>query len=184
MGNKVSIVGEEAEVKRFNMFLANDVREWSIHFKSKYPDGKITKLELEKLFMHYFIPTTPEDKQTKTKAVRKFVELLFINLDLRGQNKVCFDDILMGFSTLNKGSFIDKAKWIFRFYDKDKDGFINKEEFMDGYGTLLEMLGMKIDKTFVDEIFTEEKINFQQFEKLCVKYEKNFRRISKHTVYQ
>lgn len=206
MGNKVSIVGEEAEVKRFNMYPPNDVREWSLHFKSKYMDGHISKIEMEKMFLLFFLPycnakkgygpkVTEDKSENKNKinvsfraCVSRFIEQLYNTIDIRGNNKVCFDDILVAFSTLNKGSKIEKLKWIFRFYDADKDGKISKDEFTKAYMNIYVMGGREYDKNKIDEFvggMFEDKveITFNDLEELSEKNKKNFVKIASFTAY-
>lgn len=200
MGNRVSIVGEEAEVKRFNMYPANDVREWSMYFKSIYPEGKMKKEDLERIFIKYFLPKEIKTEETKTDEIKiektrnfylkEFINQLFATIDIRERDFITFDDILLAFSALSKGSKIEKLKWIFRFYDINKNGKITKEDFKKGYFNISKI--MEFDKNgskcnefinqkmeIVENIFkNKEEISFEDFEDIAERNSRSFKKIS------
>ncbi|ORD94279.1 NCS1 [Enterospora canceri] len=129
MGNRPSaLTGEDAEVRRFNMFVPNDVREWSIHFKTTYPDGYMRETDIEKIFIVCY-----SHKINNSLHLKRFTKQLFNTLDITNTGRLNFNEVMIGFSILTKGSFLEKVAWLFRFYDTDKDGYVGKDEFIDSY---------------------------------------------------
>lgn len=84
-----------------------------------------------------------------------------------------------------KGSVHEKLRWIFRFYDKDCDGFVSRKEITEVVRYLMEMtsstLDIQIDADgIVDRVFDsfgEEKMlfAFEDFKTLASRDEDLFK---------
>lgn len=104
MGNKVStLVEEEAEVRKFNMFPAYDTRDWSIHFKDRYPENVVKVEDLEDIILLYY--NNEANKQDVTFYCKQLHNTLNLN-----NTTVGFNEIMLAFSILIKGSAFEKNK--------------------------------------------------------------------------
>lgn len=102
----------DLEVRKFSHFPASDVKEWSTYFTANYPDGCMTQADLEEIFLAFF----------PFGEVKKFCASLFQTINIGQTGKIDFNELLIAFSILAKGSSFEKRRWIFRFYDRDRDG--------------------------------------------------------------
>ena len=185
MGNKVSVfINEDKEVKKFNIFPSNDVREWSTYFKKEYSDRFMTINDFEHILQTYLniSNTNPIANDTESKLlmddIKLISKLIFVTLNISNSNKVDFNEIMIGFSILTKGSFLEKVRWLFRFYDSDNDGLINKNEFIKIHTALCRILKCENTMSF-NQIFEEKTVlNFSDFEKICKKKSENLKTIS------
>lgn len=143
-----------------------------------FPAGYMTRDD----FVGFFSQIFPFGK------VGGFSERLFHNINICQTGRVDLDELLIAFSILFKGSTFERLRWIFRFYDNDKDGVIGREELREGLETINEMVecsavrGVEARK-FVDEVFkTVENhsgfLTFNDFEILATRNPGNFRKLS------
>lgn len=91
---------------------------------------------------------------------RRFSEILFRTINISGSNTVDFDELLIAFSILTKGSNFERLRWIFRFYDNDSDGVVSKTEMMNTTKALVDMVGSTLEteadaKAMVDRVFCD-----------------------------
>lgn len=157
---------EEFEIRKFSHFAANDVKEWASYFKTHYPDGYMSQKNLEEIFLAFF----------PFGRVQKFCASLFQTINIGQTGLVDFNEFLIAFSILVKGSNFEKMRWIFRFYDQDRDGVVSRAEMLEGIENIQAMaeetIAGKADaKHCVDEIFRclENEsgfLTFNDFERL------------------
>lgn len=173
MGNKVSTLrGDDAEVKKFNMFTASDVREWSIYFKTKYPERIMVVDDFVFVFKYFF------NEDVDDNDIKLFCNQLFNTINISESGVIDFNEIMIGFSIIAKGSFLEKVKWLFRFYDINKDGVISKDEFIKTFNIIQKITGEVENDEEIKNIFgVKEMLNFSEFEQLC-KNSSNFKKIS------
>lgn len=179
MGNQESkIQTNDLEIRKFSHFAPNDVREWSMHFATYYPAGYMTQADLEEIFLSFF----------PFGEVKKFCTSLFQTINIGQTGHIDFNEVLIAFSILVKGSNFEKMRWIFRFYDQDRDGVVSRGEMMEGIEDLQEMvretIGSRIDaKNIVDDIFASLEnesgfLTFSDFERLSEIRSDCFRKLS------
>ncbi|KAL6121790.1 hypothetical protein NUSPORA_01240 [Nucleospora cyclopteri] len=187
MGNRVShLTNEDKELRKFNHFPSNDVREWAIHFRSRYPSNGMKARDIEEIFYSYF----PEQKKDN-QHIKKFSKQLFNTLNIGESGCVDFNEVLIAFSILAKGSPFEKVRWIFRFYDTDKDGVVSKEELEESLSNIYKIAypndTNSIIKDIIEKIFRKaepgsEYLTFSDFEKLCYENDEDFKKISNFCV--
>lgn len=167
MGNSKSKIDPDAlDIRKFSHFSHIHLKEWSRNFKYLFTDGFMKKEDLQRLLKLLFPFGNPD----------KFTNTLFQTINISQTDCVDFNELLIAFSILSKGSKYEKLRWIFRFYDKDKDGIVSRSEMEESVEDLLAMtVGNSRDKEdakkIVDDIFykLENKsgfITFNDFERL------------------
>jgi len=157
---------EDLEIRKFSHFPKSDVKDLLAYFKAHYPNGYMTQKDFAWCFKQLFPFGDPS----------AFSRMLFRTINIGGSEVIDFNELLIAFSILMKGSPFEKLRWIFRLYDEDKDGIITKEEMVTGMKGILSMLGMmyktkKSPEEIVEEILAklENKsgfLTFNDFERL------------------
>lgn len=152
MGNKISpnILQTAATVKKFSHFDESDIKKWSCEFNTNYPSGYMTERDLQIIFNKLF----------PFGDTSKFTGYLFRTINISGTRTVDFNELLIAYSILRKGSIFEKLRWIFRLYDCDNDGVVGKNEMIDVVRAYLDMIGSSFDveidvKKYVSNIFDE-----------------------------
>lgn len=179
MGNQESkIQGEETDVRKFSHFPHTDVKEWSNAFQTLYPDGSVTPKNLEEIMMMFF----------PFGDVRPFSERLFQTINIGQTGYIDFNELLIAFSILVKGSKYERLRWIFRLYDRDNDGVVSSEEMTEVVSSLHMMargiVASGVDaKILVNDIFTELEnqsgfLTFNDFERLSTARKEVFDKLS------
>lgn len=163
---------------KFTHFLPLEIKEWSNTFRSMFPAGHMTKDD----FVGFFSQIFPFGK------VGKFSERLFHNIDICQTGKIELNELLIAFTILFKGSTFERVRWIFRFYDNDKDGAIGKDELCEGIEAINEMVQSSVvrgveARMLVNEVFETVQnssgfLTFNDFEILATKNPENFRKLS------
>ncbi|XP_029908805.1 guanylyl cyclase inhibitory protein [Myripristis murdjan] len=98
-----------------------ELYEWFRKFINECPSGLITLHEFRRHFC----------KGTVGKESSEYAEQIFRTLDSNGDGVVDFREYVMAISMLIEGSPVEKLRWSFKLYDKDKDGAITREEMLD-----------------------------------------------------
>jgi Ca2+-binding EF-hand superfamily protein len=57
-------------------------------------------------------------------------EIMLRVLDTSGDHLLSFEEMITGFAILSKGTPVERAKLIFKMYDKDGDGFVSRTELL------------------------------------------------------
>jgi len=180
MGNQTSIpIIKEQTFNKFSQhILPSEIKEWSLTFRLMYPCGYM----VTKDFVNFFSSLFPFGN------VKSFSERLFNNINISQSGRLDINELLIAFTILFKGSMFEKLRWIFRFYDNDKDGVISKEELRQSLETINELITdsqmREIDSRKVaDEIFDSVEnqsgfLTFNDFELLAQKHPENFKRLA------
>ncbi|XP_062317113.1 guanylyl cyclase inhibitory protein [Osmerus eperlanus] len=98
-----------------------ELHEWFRKFMSECPSGLITLHE----FRHHFC------KGTAGHESAEYAEQIFRTLDNNGDGVVDFKEYVTAISMLTQGSAVEKLRWSFKLYDKDKDGAIDRGEMLE-----------------------------------------------------
>ena len=119
------------------------------------------------------------------KAVNgNFLSLLFNAFDKNGDGAVNFVEFTTGLSIVLKGTPAEKYEMCFSIYDKDKSGYLDKDELLKVLTSMNVALKASENnnnaysdsdiKGFVDTIFSEaggpEKLSYDQFLAACSKH--------------
>lgn len=179
MGNQPSHPNtKDPDFSKFAHFLPIEIKEWSSTFRSMFPAGYMTKSDFAGFFSQIF----PFGKAAS------FSDRLFHTINICQTGKVDLDELLIAFTILFKGSTFERLRWIFRFYDNDKDGVVGREELCEGLDTINEMVansairGVETRK-LVDGVFEAVEnrsgfLTFNDFEILASRSPENFRKLS------
>ncbi|KAK1350034.1 hypothetical protein CWI38_1715p0020 [Hamiltosporidium tvaerminnensis] len=169
---------DEESIRKFSHFDSEDVRRWSISFQKAFPTGYLSQSDLEKLFLTFFPFGSP----------KKFTAILFTTINISGTEMIDFHELLISFSILTKGSSFEKLRWMFRFYDRDNDGVVSKEEMRIVAQAVYDMVGSTFDlnldiKEMIDLIFLELEnesgfLTFDDFKSLSEKKSKLFKMLT------
>ncbi|XP_029008818.1 guanylyl cyclase inhibitory protein [Betta splendens] len=95
--------------------------EWFRKFINECPSGLITLHEFQRHFCN----------GTVGSESAAYAEQIFRTLDNNGDGVVDFREYVMAISMLIEGSAVEKLRWSFKLYDKDRDGAITKEEMLE-----------------------------------------------------
>ncbi|ELQ75175.1 Ca2+ sensor (EF-Hand superfamily) [Trachipleistophora hominis] len=163
MGNKVSpnLLQTAATVKKFSHFNESDIKKWSAEFNANYPSGYMTEKDLQLIFKKLF----------PFGECNRFTVILFRTINISGTKTIDFNELLIAYSILRKGSIFEKLRWIFRLYDCDSDGVVGKDEMIKVVKAFLDMIGASFDVNvdvgrFISNIFDdlENKSGFLTFD--------------------
>ncbi|ELA40832.1 uncharacterized protein VICG_02132 [Vittaforma corneae ATCC 50505] len=179
MGNQSSQpLSKDLECSKFIHFLPIEIREWSFAFKTIYPDGRMSLKD----FIDFFSSLFPFGK------VEPFCTRMFQNINISQAKEVELSELLIAFTILLKGSTFERLRWLFRFYDDDKDGFVSRDELEKGFDIINLMVSNSMmseipSKFLVDEIFSSLQnqsgfLTFNDFEILAQENSDNFKKIS------
>jgi Ca2+-binding EF-hand superfamily protein len=146
MGNQNSQPSaRNIDYSKFSHFLPAEIKEWSSMFKSVYPDNRMSLDD----FIDFFSSLFPFGN------VKPFCSRLFQNINISQAEEIELGEFLIAFTILLKGSTFERLRWLFRFYDQDKDGFVSKNELKEG----LDVINLMIDDSSLTPIPTEEVVN-------------------------
>ncbi|XP_047451480.1 guanylyl cyclase inhibitory protein [Mugil cephalus] len=98
-----------------------ELYQWFRKFINECPSGLITLHE----FKRHFCDGTVGSESAE------YAEQIFRTLDNNEDGVVDFREYVMAISMLIEGSAVQKLRWSFKLYDKDKDGAITKEEMLE-----------------------------------------------------
>nr|XP_023657760.1 guanylyl cyclase inhibitory protein-like [Paramormyrops kingsleyae] len=90
-------------------------------FIKECPSGLITLHEFRRHFCDGTVGTESAE----------YAEQIFRTLDNNEDGVVDFREYVTAISMLTKGSPVEKLRWSFMLYDKDKDGSITREEMLE-----------------------------------------------------
>ncbi|EPR79205.1 Calcium-binding protein, partial [Spraguea lophii 42_110] len=178
MGNKISTIPPQENINdKFSHFTPQELEEWNKSFNTKFPNGYITSVDLEKILHSLFPFGNPS----------KFSSILFRTINISGNKTIDYNELLIAFSILNKGSHFERLRWVYRFYDIDNDGIVSKKEMLTVVQSIFDMtshtFNMKIDVIeFIDRIFKELEnqsgfLTFEDFKRLSVEQPEFFKRL-------
>uniref|UniRef100_A0A3B3QVU8 Si:ch211-245j22.3 n=1 Tax=Paramormyrops kingsleyae TaxID=1676925 RepID=A0A3B3QVU8_9TELE len=98
-----------------------ELYEWFRKFIKECPSGLITLHEFRRHFCDGTVGTESAE----------YAEQIFRTLDNNEDGVVDFREYVTAISMLTKGSPVEKLRWSFMLYDKDKDGSITREEMLE-----------------------------------------------------
>ncbi|XP_038561338.1 guanylyl cyclase inhibitory protein [Micropterus salmoides] len=98
-----------------------ELYEWFRKFINECPSGLITLHEFQRHFCN----------GTVGSESAEYAEQIFRTLDNNGDGVVDFREYVMAISMLIEGSAVEKLRWSFKLYDKDRDGAITREEMLE-----------------------------------------------------
>ncbi|KAM0674233.1 Kv channel-interacting protein 4 [Gurleya vavrai] len=165
MKSKPHLTPKETLLK-FSHFKPESVKLWDTEFTTQFPEGFVTLQDVEKIFKELF----------PFGACTNFTKLLFKTINICDTQKITFNELLITFSILTKGSKYEKLRWIFRFFDNDADGFVSKAEMCRAVQSMYDMCGYMFDmdvdvREVVDGIFVNVEnssgfVTFDDFKKI------------------
>ncbi|XP_033824163.1 guanylyl cyclase inhibitory protein [Periophthalmus magnuspinnatus] len=100
---------------------SSELYQWFRKFIHECPCGLITLHEFQKHFCD----------GTGARGSAEYAEEIFRTLDSNGDGLVDFREYVVAISMLIEGSAVEKLRWSFKLYDKDKDGTITREEMLE-----------------------------------------------------
>ncbi|XP_042267420.1 guanylyl cyclase inhibitory protein [Thunnus albacares] len=98
-----------------------ELYQWFRKFINECPSGLITLHEFQRHFCN----------GTVGSESAEYAEKIFRTLDTNADGVVDFREYVMAISMLIEGSAVEKLRWSFKLYDKDRDGAITKEEMLE-----------------------------------------------------
>ncbi|KAK7160374.1 hypothetical protein R3I93_008121 [Phoxinus phoxinus] len=93
----------------------------NLKFLNECPSGLITLHEFRRHFCN----------GTVGKESAEYAEQIFRTLDNNGDGVVDFREYVTAISMLIEGTTVEKLRWSFKLYDKDKDGAITRSEMLE-----------------------------------------------------
>ncbi|CAF4517328.1 unnamed protein product, partial [Didymodactylos carnosus] len=98
------------------------VEEWYEKLKAACPKGSIEKADTKR-----FLKAIVHEKD-KEETIDKLADEIHRSFDENNDGKVDWREFLIGFALTSSGSLEERLKYVFRTYDRDNDGVINKKE--------------------------------------------------------
>lgn len=102
-----------------------------------------------------------------------FVENMFSLMDTDHNGYISFREFLNGVVLLSKGSGQNKLQTLFRMFDVDGDGSLDRDELIKLFSSLLEMANSNLDKSQIESLVesicqqhgltSQDAINFDEF---------------------
>lgn len=179
MGNQTSQpLSQNQDYSKFVHLLPNEVKDWFAVFKAMYPSSRISIDDFTSFFRMLF----PFGK------VEPFCKRLFQTINISKTKDIDLKELLLAFTILLKGSTFERIRWLFRFYDEDKDGSVSKEELVNSLCLVNDLISNSVLTTIdpaqlADEIFTTLHnesgfLSLNDFETLAMSSEENLKKIS------
>ncbi|XP_055029997.1 guanylyl cyclase inhibitory protein [Misgurnus anguillicaudatus] len=133
-----------------------ELHEWFRKFLNECPSGQITLHEFRRHFCN----------GTVGKESAEYAEQIFRTLDNNEDGVVDFREYVTAISMLIEGSTVEKLRWSFKLYDKDKDGAITRSEMLEIMQAVYKM-SVAASLTKPDPLTAEECTNriFQRLDK-------------------
>ncbi|KAL3319488.1 hypothetical protein Ciccas_001855 [Cichlidogyrus casuarinus] len=128
-------------------FTYSEIISWHTNFLKDCPSGIITITDFERIFVNFF----------PYGDVDLFAKSLFNLFDLNHDNVIDFQEFMIALNITSKGSYQEKLEWAFNMYDKDKDGFISKQDMISVITAIYQMIG-NIIKLPDDELKPEQRV--------------------------
>jgi len=129
------------------------VKVWYEKLKAACPNGKISKADTVS-----FLRSINNGKEDQIEKQAADIHKAF---DANNDGIVDQREFLIGFALTSTGSVREKLKYVFRTYDHDKDGVINKKE-IDRMVKIATQLHAKDDPENTSRILDELKHSLEQ----------------------
>jgi len=129
------------------------VKIWYEKLKAACPNGKISKGDTVS-----FLRSINSGKEEQIEKLAADIHKAF---DANNDGIVDQREFLIGFALTSTGSAREKLKYVFRTYDHDQDGFINKKE-IDRMVKIVMRLHAKDDPENTARIFDELKASLER----------------------
>ncbi|RNA26219.1 Kv channel-interacting 2-like [Brachionus plicatilis] len=120
-------------------------------FKIKCPNGILTEKALAEIYSHIFSCGDTELFSKHLFSAMSQQVSNSLNKSSRLRNEINFKEFLTVLSTLLRGTLDDRIKWLFYFYDINRDGKISRDEIESLIRCLYDLMGPNVKPQFDDE---------------------------------
>ena len=110
------------------------------------PNGLVDEETFLLIYAHFF----PQGDSSQ------YARHVFRTFDGSRRGAVTFEEFLEGLSTLARGTFDEKLRWVFELYDIKRDGVITKDELTQIILAIYEMLGASVQVMFFFNVTANE----------------------------
>lgn len=162
---------EELHKRVPNMKLEDVMAIYEDFRKNSNRSGKLTKDNFRKVY-----------KEAFGRSVKEFADAIFKSFDTDGNGTIDFEEFLVGLSLsdatgTDRHSRIQKLRWAFNVYDKDRSGTIDKTEMVSivkavfRISSIPDVLPNETPESFADKLFNsvdengDGEITFDEFVK-------------------
>eukprot|EP01001_Neometanema_parovale_P010911 NODE_7154_length_788_cov_106.600000_g6915_i0.p1 GENE.NODE_7154_length_788_cov_106.600000_g6915_i0~~NODE_7154_length_788_cov_106.600000_g6915_i0.p1 ORF type:complete len:188 (-),score=46.22 NODE_7154_length_788_cov_106.600000_g6915_i0:168-731(-) len=116
------------ELQQTTNFTKDELQEWFEVFQENYPEGRMSR----------------EQFVTENVAAHggddSLWDHIFDNLDENKDGAITFNEFIQSMSHGSRGDASDKLRWIFKFYDKDKSGYIEYPEMLAIFESIFKLV--------------------------------------------
>ncbi|XP_058134081.1 calsenilin isoform X3 [Dasypus novemcinctus] len=122
-----------AQLQAQTKFSKKELQSLYRGFKNECPTGLVDEDTFKTIYSQFF----PQGDATT------YAHFLFSAFDADRNGAICFEDFVVGLSTLLRGTVHEKLRWAFNLYDINKDGLVTKEEMLAIVKSIYDMMGRR-----------------------------------------
>ncbi|KAG1667541.1 Kv channel-interacting protein 4 [Nymphon striatum] len=100
-------------------------------FKQECPTGMVDEDSFKEIFSQFF----PQGDATQ------YAHYVYHAFKQPASGILNFEEFIKGLSSISRGSFQEKLRWVFDLYDTNHDGCITKQEMLDIVNAIYDMMG-------------------------------------------
>ena len=99
-------------------FTQDECRLWYDEFRTQFPAGHITELDLERMFSGRY----------PAGNAQEYARNVFRAFDVDGDGSINFREYVTSLSTVMRGDVDEKLHWAFSVYDVDGNGWVTRDD--------------------------------------------------------
>nr|AWC68242.1 recoverin [Arizona elegans] len=147
--NKSGMISKEVldDLKSNTKFSEDELVKWYEAFKKQCPDGRIGKVEFEKIYSTFFPNSDP----------KVYARHVFRSFDTNDDGTLDFREYIIALHLTSSGKTDLKLEWAFSLFDVDRSGEISKNEVLEIIAAIFKMIPPEEQKVLPDDENTPQK---------------------------
>nr|AWC68243.1 recoverin [Cemophora coccinea] len=147
--NKSGMISKEVldDLKSNTKFSEDELVKWYEAFKKQCPDGRIGKVEFEKIYSTFFPNSDP----------KVYARHVFRSFDTNDDGTLDFREYIIALHLTSSGKTDLKLEWAFSLFDVDRSGEISKNEVLEIIAAIFKMIPPEEQKALPGDENTPQK---------------------------